>query len=220
MRLRKTLNSILVLALMAAVLALAAGLIRESGKRVVVPGGTNSGLAPTGAALTYDFAGGSVIGRLGALAVGADTGVSDGLRGHIDGELTNRLSHALKIRNVEAFSRATGDVLRQFRFRFEKTAVAPGQRFAFAGAVPVPPDFFNRAVRRYDLVLRVVTDIGAFELPLETYTLDVEPAIAAGLLTGNQVRLGEAEGMIHFLHCEQVSAHEVCEPMLRQMGAQ
>lgn len=218
MKVRKTVNSILVLGVVAAVLALAAGLIRKSDERVAEHGGMNTASTATESLTTFSFPEGSVIGRVGALGVGADAAKPNGLEGRIDGALTNRLNHPLRIRDVEAVTRGTGESLRQFRFSFEKATLEPGQRAVFAGAVAVSAEFFNQRIRGYDVMLRVVTDIGAFELPLENYTLEVEPAIAAGLLRTNHVRFGEAEGMIHFLSCDQASAREVCEPMLEQMG--
>lgn len=216
MKVRKVFNSILVLAFMAAVFALAAGLIRNSDERMLEQAAATVESTGTETVTTYSFEGGSLVGQVSALAVG---GAEPGLQGRFDAALGNGLKREIKLRGVEAVTRGTRKSLKEFQFSFKKTTLAPGQRYAFGGTVPVSTEFFKKAIRKYDVALRVVTDVGVLELPLGIYTLEVEPALKTGLLQTNQVVVGDSQGIINFLNCEQASAEEVCEPMLEQMGA-
>lgn len=219
-RLRKAAYSLLVIVFMLAVFRLGYMIVERSDQRLAQHAQPATEPAGTESITTYRFDNGTLAGRLSALGVGAPEGdARDGLRASFTGTLANRLDRAVKIRGMQAIARGDGRSLDEFRFTFKKAKVDAGQDYVFSGETPVSPEFFNRIIRRYDMALRIATDMGALELPFQAYTLEVEPALAAGLLKTNRVRFGEAEGIISFLNCEQVSAHEVCEPMLEQMTA-
>lgn len=219
MKARKIVNSVLVLAFIATVLGAGAVLVRKADQRMAEYIRLITHSTGTESVTTYSFDDGELIGRVSALGVGADDGAQHRLQGSFKASLVNRRSRPLRIRGMQAVTRGTGEALSEFRFSFEKTQVPAGQQYMFAGAVPVSSEFFNRIIRKYDVALRVTTDIGAILLPVEIYTLEVEPALAAGLLSTNQVSFGEAEGIINFLTCEQSSPEQLCEQVLKRMGA-
>lgn len=214
-RLRKAAYTLLVVAFMLAVFRLGYLIVERSDERIAEHAHLATESAGTESITTYGFDDGALTGRLSALGVAA---AGNGLRASFDGTLANRLERPIRIRGMQAVTR-DGRSLDEFRFSFEKARVDAGHDYVFSGHAAVSPEFFNRIIRPYDVALRIATDIGALELPFQVYTLEVEPALAAGLLKTNRVRFGEAEGIISFLNCEQVSAHEVCEPMLEQMTA-
>jgi hypothetical protein len=218
MKIRKLVNSVLVIAFMAAVFGVAGVLIRKADEQMVAHKGISTESTGTESVITYSFENGSLIARLAALGVAADPVSQDRLQGGFGGSLINRRSGAIILRDIRAVSRGTGETLRKFRFSFEPGTLAPGYQYAFSGTVPVSPEFFNTSIRSYDVALRIVTDAGVIEVPLDIYSLEVEPAIAAGLLTTNQVTMGDSQGAINFMNCERGSAAEVCEPILQQMG--
>lgn len=219
-RIRKTAYTLLVIVFMLAIFRLGYLLVERSDERIAEPASLTTESTGTESITTFRFEDGTLTGRLSALSVGA---AEDGARGkaltaRFDGALVNRLGRAIRIRDVQAVTRDGARNLDEFRISFEKARVDAGANYVFSGAAPVSAEFFNGVVRRYDMTLRIATDIGALEMPLQVYTLEVESALAAGLLKTNQVRFGDAVGIINFLNCEQVSAHEVCEPMLEQMA--
>jgi hypothetical protein len=218
-RIYKILNSLLVLAVVAALLLLANSIINTADRRIMESAKVTTESTGTETLTAYNFEHGVLYGRLGALNVTADTELEGRLAGAFNAELMNRWNRALKIRDMQAVTRGSGKTLREFDFSFERTTVGPGQDYAFSGSVRVAPELFNEVVRKYDMALRVVTDGGSIELPFTVYTLDVAAALAAGLITTNQVSFGDSVGMIDFLNCEQNSAEDVCEQVLEQMGA-
>jgi hypothetical protein len=218
-RFRKGVYTLLIIVFMLAVFRLAQLIVKRADERPAENAEQAVESTGTQSITTYGFEGGEVVIRLGALGVAASDGEGAGqLRAEFKGALANRLDRPIRVRDMEAVTRG-GESLRRFRLSFEKTTVSAGQDYAFSGTAPVDAGFFNGVIRGHDLVLRIATDAGALEAPLQVYTLEVAPALAAGLLKTNRVRFGDAEGMINFLNCEQASAQEVCEPMLRQMGA-
>lgn len=215
----KILNSILVFAFVLAVLWLGSILIRTADERTAEYTGLSTESTGTESVTTYRFDDGVLIGRVSPLSVGADDDAGNSLEGRFSALLVNQWDRSIKVRGMKAISRGTGETLRKFDFSFEKATVAPGQQYTFSGAVPVSPEFFNTKVRKYDVALRIATSEGALDLPLEIYTLEVEPAMAAGVLKTNHVSFGEAEGTINFMNCEQASPEQFCEEMLERMGA-
>ncbi len=220
MKIRKLVNSVLVVAFMAAIFGVATVFIKRADERMVEYTGLATESNGTESVTTYSFGDGSLSGRLSALGVGADQDSRNRLRGEFSGVLINRRSGALKLRGLRAVSRGTGKTLRKFHFVFEPVTLNPGQQYGFSGTVPVSTEFFNTVIHGYDAVLRISTDAGAVDLPLEIYSLEVDPAIAAGLLTTNQVTIGDSHGIINFMNCERASAAEVCDPLLERMGMQ
>jgi hypothetical protein len=218
MKLRKILNSLLVLGFLLAMLGVAQRVIERADQGIVQQATVNTRSAGTESITTFHFGNGTLTGRVSALDIGADAEARDSLQARFKAALINGLQQPVKIQDVQAVTRG-GRSLRQFDFSFEKAELAPGQNYTFAGAGSADAEFFNGIVRKFDMALQVKTDIGELELPLITYTLEVEPALAAGLLKTNRVSLDEAQGIIHFLNCEQASAGQVCEPVLEQMGA-
>jgi hypothetical protein len=218
MKIRKTLGSLLVLGFMLGMFGLARLAVKDADQGIAQQAAVNTQSTGTESITAYVFENGTLTGRVSALGIGADPAVHDSLQARFKAVLNNGLRRPVKIKGIQAVTR-DGKSLRQFDFSFEKVELAPGQDYAFSGAGAAGAEFFKEIVRKYDMALRVQTDIGELELPLFIYTLEVEAALAAGLLKTNLVSLGEARGVIHFLNCQQVSADQVCEPMLQQMGA-
>ncbi|HEX5057536.1 MAG TPA: hypothetical protein VFX02_13700 [Gammaproteobacteria bacterium] len=216
MKIRKILNSLLVFGFVLAVLVVARLVIERADQGVLRQARMNTHSTGTESITTYGMEDGALSGRVSALGIGADPAARNVLQARFKAVLNNGLRRPVQIRGMRAVTRG-GKSLRQFDFSFEKAVLAPGQDYAFSGAGAADAEFFNEIVRNYDMALRVQTDIGELELPLFIYTLEVETALAAGLLKTNQVSLGEAQGIIHFLNCEQASADRVCEPALKQM---
>jgi hypothetical protein len=217
MRLWKILNSLFVLGFLLALLGVALHVIEKADRGIVPQAAVNTRATGTETITTYGFGNGTLTGHVSALGIGADTSARDSLQARFKAVLNNGLRQPLQIRDMRAVTRG-GRHLRQFDFSFEKTELAPGHDYSFAGTAAADVEFFNEIVRKFDLALRVQTDIGELELPFMTYTLEVEAALATGLIKTNRVSLGEAQGIIHFLNCKQASVMEVCEPMLKQMG--
>jgi hypothetical protein len=218
-RIYKILNSILVLAVVAVLLLLANSIISTADRRIMESATVTTESTGTETLIAYNFEHGSLYARVSALNVAADADAQGQLWGNFSVEILNRWNRALKIRDMQAITRGTGKTLQGFDFTFERAAIGPGQDYPFSGRVRVSPELFNDVVRKYDMALRVVTDGGSIELPFTVYTLDAAAALAAGLITTNQVSFGDSVGVIDFLNCEQSSAEDVCEQVLQQMGA-
>jgi hypothetical protein len=198
-RFRKGVYTMLIVVFMLAVFRLAQLIVKRADERPAENAEQAVESTGTQSITTYGFEDGELVIRLGALGVAAADEAGQ-LRAEFKGALTNRLARALRVRDMEAVTRG-GESLRRFRLSFEKTTLSVGQDYAFSGTAPVDAVFFNEIIRKHNLILRIATDAGPLEAPLQVYTLEVAPALAAGLLKTNRVRFGDAEGMINFLNC-------------------